>query len=121
MSNLEEHMDEQDRITAACEAGVCGHPECHEDEDKGDDSYDNEIVAGFAPRWAWNIIDELLKLKLANDQPISREDLTDWAKGVEIMIDLKELLRVYVSGEHHNETRGQALATIREAQRWLDR
>jgi hypothetical protein len=31
MSNLEDHMAEQDEITALCEAGECDHPECHED------------------------------------------------------------------------------------------
>jgi hypothetical protein len=32
MSNLAEHMDEQDEITALCEAGKCDHPECHQKE-----------------------------------------------------------------------------------------
>ena len=30
MSNIEDHMAEQDAITAACDAGACGHPECHD-------------------------------------------------------------------------------------------
>lgn len=32
MSNLREHEAEQARITAACEAGECDHPECHEEK-----------------------------------------------------------------------------------------
>lgn len=28
MSNLTDHLAEQDAITAACEAGRCGHPDC---------------------------------------------------------------------------------------------
>jgi len=32
MSNLAEHMDEQDEIAALCEAGECDHPECHQKE-----------------------------------------------------------------------------------------
>jgi len=28
MSNLEDHIAEQDAITARCEAGTCEHPEC---------------------------------------------------------------------------------------------
>lgn len=30
MSNLQGHMAEQDAITAQCDAGACGHPECHD-------------------------------------------------------------------------------------------
>lgn len=32
MSNLETHEAEQAAITALCEAGLCDHPECHEDD-----------------------------------------------------------------------------------------
>lgn len=28
MSNLEEHLAEQDHITEACDAGTCDHPDC---------------------------------------------------------------------------------------------
>lgn len=31
MSNLEEHLQEQAEITAACEAGTCDHPECEQE------------------------------------------------------------------------------------------
>lgn len=33
MSSLEEHDAEQAAITALCEAGLCDHPECHEDDE----------------------------------------------------------------------------------------
>lgn len=33
MSNLVTHMAEQDAITAECEAGLCDHPECNEDDE----------------------------------------------------------------------------------------
>lgn len=58
MSTLEEHDAEQAMITAACEAGECDHPECHETHD----TYDNECVTRSAPRWAWEIIDETLAM-----------------------------------------------------------
>lgn len=32
MSNLETHMQEQDAITALCEAGLCRHAECNTTE-----------------------------------------------------------------------------------------
>jgi|DEB0MinimDraft_10_1074344.scaffolds.fasta_scaffold123153_2 hypothetical protein len=44
---------------------------------------------------------------------------TDDLKTAQLILDLKEMLRVYVDGKDHNETRGQALATIREANAWL--
>jgi hypothetical protein len=33
MSNLQDHIAEQEAITAACEAGTCDHPECHESDE----------------------------------------------------------------------------------------
>lgn len=44
MSNLKEHDDDQAAITAACEAGTCGHPECVDLAAKADD-----FRAGFVP------------------------------------------------------------------------
>ena len=32
MSNLEDHMAEQEAITARCEAGTCEHPECEAED-----------------------------------------------------------------------------------------
>ena len=43
----------------------------------------------------------------------------DKLEEVQLILDLKALLSVYVHGKYHNETRGQALATIREANAWL--
>lgn len=42
------------------------------------------------------------------------------AATVQLVVDMREMLRVYVSGEVHNETRGQALSIIRDATRWLN-
>ena len=83
MSTLEEHEAEQAEITAACAAGTCDHPECHDEDvcrtcgaryegfgdgydgecpDCADTSYMDEIVCRSAPRWAWEIIDETLAM-----------------------------------------------------------
>lgn len=44
MSSLEEHMEEQARITAACEAGECDHPDCAEGKtDKTDRTFTFDV------------------------------------------------------------------------------
>jgi len=88
MSNLPTHEAEQAAITAECELGICDHPACQEDDaddqcrtcgvwyqsagdgwdgecpdcaDKADTSYLDELVDRCAPRWSWEIIDEIIE------------------------------------------------------------
>ena len=43
----------------------------------------------------------------------------DNLKTIELILDLKAMLHVYVEGKQHNESYTQAIATICEANKWL--